>query len=76
MSLSTYLQKSPLTLLYFYPKDDTPGCTLEVQDFTRLQSEFATLGIQIIGVSQDSEESHEHFRVKCDLGIELIADTT
>lgn len=75
MPLSNYLQKSPLTLLYFYPKDDTPGCTLEAQDFTRLRSEFGALGIQIIGVSQDSDESHESFRVKCDLGIELIADT-
>jgi peroxiredoxin Q/BCP len=74
MNISSILQKFPLTLLYFYPKDDTPGCTLEAQDFTRLGSEFAALGIQIIGVSKDSETSHEKFCNKYNLGIELIAD--
>lgn len=43
MNLTPYLEKSDKTLLYFYPKDDTPGCTLEAQDFTRLQTEFKTL---------------------------------
>lgn len=48
MYLTPILQSSPLTLLYFYPKDDTPGCTLEAQDFTRLVPDFAKLGIQIV----------------------------
>ncbi len=72
--LDNLLNKSPLTLLYFYPKDDTPGCTLEAVDFTRLKSEFEALGIQVIGVSQDSWVSHAKFCIKHALGIELIAD--
>lgn len=68
-------QKSGLkTLLYFYPKDNTPGCTLEAQDFTRLKTDFQTLGIHIIGVSKDSETSHTKFRESCSLGIDLISD--
>lgn len=76
MVLESILSQSPKTLLYFYPKDNTPGCTLEAQDFTRLKKEFAALGIQIIGVSKDSESSHAHFRDSCSLGIELISDET
>ena len=48
MTLTSLLSTSERTLLYFYPKDDTPGCTLEAQDFTRLIPEFRELGIQII----------------------------
>lgn len=73
-NLETFLQKSPKTLLYFYPKDNTPGCTLEAQDFTRLRADFEALGIQIIGVSKDSESSHAKFRDSCNLGIKLISD--
>jgi thioredoxin-dependent peroxiredoxin len=72
--INSLLQKSPLTLLYFYPKDDTPGCTLEAQDFTRLVPDFAELGIQIVGVSKDSEVSHAKFCNKYDLGLTLISD--
>lgn len=75
-NLETCLKNSPKTLLYFYPKDNTPGCTLEAQDFTRLKAEFEVLGIQIIGVSKDSESSHAKFRDSCNLGIELISDET
>lgn len=74
MNLSPILEKSSRTLLYFYPKDDTPGCTLEAQDFTRLKAEFASLGVQIIWVSKDSDASHEKFCGKYSLGIELISD--
>lgn len=74
MNITSLLAKSPKTLLYFYPKDDTPGCTLEAQDFTRLLGDFAKLGIQVIGVSRDSASSHEKFCNKYDLGIELISD--
>lgn len=72
--LANFLTQSPLTLLYFYPKDDTPGCTMEAQDFTRLKWEFESLGIQIIWVSQDSGISHAKFCIKHGIGIELIAD--
>lgn len=74
MNLNPLLSTSTQTLLYFYPKDDTPGCTMEAQDFTRLVPEFAELGIQIIGVSKDSETSHEKFCNKYSLGIQLISD--
>ena len=72
--LTSLLASASLTLLYFYPKDDTPGCTMEATDFTRLKSEFAELGIQIIGISRDSEASHTKFCNKHDLGIQLISD--
>lgn len=68
------LTHAPRTLLYFYPKDNTPGCTLEAQDFTRFKKDFEKLGIQIIGVSRDSEASHTHFRESCSLDIALISD--
>lgn len=76
MNLTSLLSQSEKTLLYFYPKDNTPGCTLEAQDFTRLKDTFAKLGIQVIGVSKDSEASHEKFTTSCDLGIPLISDET
>ena len=74
MPLPDILSSSPLTLLYFYPKDDTPWCTMEAQDFTRLVPDFVELGIQIIGVSRDSEASHAKFCNKYDIGIQLISD--
>lgn len=74
MNLTHLLSHADKTLLYFYPKDDTPGCTLEAQDFTRLIPEFQELGIQIIGVSRDSTGSHENFCDKYNLGIDLLSD--
>ena len=74
MNLTSLLSQSEKTLLYFYPKDNTPGCTLEAQDFTRLKKDFEALGIQIIWVSKDSESSHANFRDSCNLGIMLISD--
>ena len=62
------------TVLYFYPKDDTPGCTIEGQDFTRLSPDFASAGVTIYGVSPDSSKSHQRFITKCSLGIPLISD--
>jgi peroxiredoxin Q/BCP len=62
------------TLLYFYPKDDTPGCTLEGQEFTRLKDAFADAGVDVFGVSPDTARSHERFIDKCSLGIPLISD--
>jgi thioredoxin-dependent peroxiredoxin len=62
------------TLLYFYPKDDTPGCTIEGQEFTRLNEAFAAAGVTVYGVSPDTSKSHQRFIKKCSLGIPLISD--
>ncbi|MEI6444109.1 MAG: peroxiredoxin [Nostocales cyanobacterium ELA583] len=61
-------------VLYFYPKDNTPGCTTQAQDFTELSSEFITLGANIIGVSPDSATSHCKFIDKYNLSITLLTD--
>ncbi len=61
-------------VLYFYPKDDTPGCTLEAQDFTRLLPDFAALGATVFGISKDSVKKHEKFCKKHGLGIALLSD--
>jgi thioredoxin-dependent peroxiredoxin len=62
-------------VLYFYPKDDTPGCTLEGQDFRDQHAKFKRLGIRVVGVSRDSIASHDKFRKKHSLPFDLIADT-
>lgn len=62
-------------ILYFYPKDNTPGCTTQATEFTAQLNEFDDLGYDIIGVSRDSIESHEKFIAKQDLQIALISDT-
>lgn len=61
-------------VLYFYPKDDTPGCTLEAQQFTALADEFAKLDTVVIGVSKDSCASHQQFIDKYGLKVALVAD--
>ena len=63
-------------VLYFYPKDDTPGCTIEANDFTALANEFATLDTVVIGVSKDSCASHTQFIEKYGLKVDLLADTS
>lgn len=63
-------------VLYFYPKDDTPGCTIEANDFTSLAGEFAKLDTVVIGVSKDSCQSHVAFIDKFGLKVDLLADTT
>lgn len=62
------------TVLYFYPKDNTPGCTLEGQEFSGLLDEFGNSGVDVYGVSPDSEKSHEKFINKCSLSIPLVSD--
>ena len=62
-------------VLYFYPKDDTSGCTLEAQQFSALINEFAANDTVIIGVSKDSCDSHQHFINKYELKVELISDS-
>lgn len=61
-------------VVYFYPKDDTSGCTVEAKDFSRLAPEFRKAGIEVIGVSPDSVESHQKFRSKHELSVRLAAD--
>jgi len=62
-------------VLYFYPKDDTPGCTLEAIEFTDLRPEFAALDTQVLGISKDSCGSHGAFRDKYGIDVRLLADT-
>lgn len=62
-------------VVYFYPKDDTSGCTREAIDFTGLAGDFASLGARIVGISPDSAASHGKFKAKHGLAVELAADT-
>ena len=61
-------------VLYFYPKDDTSGCTREAQDFTTLASDFQKAGVKVVGVSRDPMKSHEKFIGKYDLAVPLVFD--
>ena len=61
-------------VLYFYPKDDTSGCTREAQDFTALARDFAAAGAAVIGVSRDPMKKHEKFIAKYDLKVQLASD--
>lgn len=62
-------------VLYFYPKDDTSGCTREAQDFTELAGDFKVAGTKVVGVSRDEMKKHDKFIAKYDLAVPLIADT-
>ena len=62
-------------VLYFYPKDNTKGCTMEALEFTAAEDDFNAMGAVVIGVSPDSPESHTKFIEKHDLGITLLSDT-
>jgi len=62
-------------VIYFYPKDNTPGCTQEAKDFTKLKEKFEKLGAVIIGISPDSPNSHKKFIEKHNLNIILLSDT-
>ena len=66
--------KSKYKVLYFYPKDNTPGCTVETKDFNSLLSQFKKLDCEVIGISKDSMESHEKFRDKFKIKFDLVAD--
>lgn len=63
-------------VLYFYPKDDTSGCTKEAIEFNGMKAEFAKAGATIVGVSPDSVASHTKFKTKHDLGLQLVSDET
>ncbi|MCS6810499.1 MAG: peroxiredoxin [Tepidimonas sp.] len=64
-----------ILVLYFYPKDHTPGCTTEAMQFRDQYAEFVKAGAQVFGVSRDNLKSHEDFKAKLELPFELIADT-
>lgn len=66
--------KGKKVVVYFYPKDDTPGCTKEACEFRDLQEDFSEVNAVIVGISKDSEASHEKFIAKYGLPFELIAD--
>lgn len=65
---------TPWLIVYFYPKDSTPGCTVQAVDFSTLKSEFEALNAQVIGVSRDSIKKHQNFTEKQSLTIPLISD--
>lgn len=72
--LSSQALRGTPFVLYFYPRDNTPGCTTQAQGFRDHKTEFDALGVQVIGVSRDSLASHERFRDKQSLNFPLISD--
>ena len=64
-----------IVILYFYPKDNTPGCTTEAMQFRDKYKEFTKAGATVFGVSRDNMRSHDEFKLKLELQFELIADT-
>ena len=66
--------KSKYTVLYFYPKDDTPGCTLETKDFNSFYNKFIKLNCEIYGISKDTIQSHKKFKKKYKVKFELLSD--
>jgi peroxiredoxin Q/BCP len=72
-SLNLSAPGAPL-VLYFYPKDDTSGCTKEAQDFTELSGDFAKAGVKIVGLSRDPMKKHDKFIAKYDLKVPLASD--
>lgn len=67
--------KNRLLVLYFYPRDNTPGCTREGQDFRDAYESFKSAGAEILGVSRDSLKAHENFKAKQEFPFELLSDT-
>ena len=74
IKLSELRGKSKVAV-YFYPKDFTPGCTMEATEFTKEYENFKQAGIEIVGISPDSEDSHTRFRDKMGIPYQLVADT-
>ncbi|MDI1352323.1 MAG: peroxiredoxin [bacterium] len=71
--LKDYANKT--VILYFYPKDATPGCTTEAQDFRDAYAQLQALNVEIFGISRDSLKSHERFKTKQNVPFELISDS-
>ncbi len=61
-------------VLFFYPKDNTPGCTTEAKDFSALKGEFEKAGVALLGISKDSTKKHQNFIAKHDLTVDLATD--
>ena len=74
VELSSFLDQ--LLVIYFYPKDDTPGCTIQAQQFNHFRSALNELGVKIVGVSKDSPRLHQAFKEKYGLNFELLSDET
>jgi peroxiredoxin Q/BCP len=72
--ICNYDFKGKWLVLYFYPKDNTPGCTLEARNFTYFEKEFEKLNTKVLGISPDSCESHRKFADKHDLTVTLLSD--
>lgn len=66
--------KGKKLVVYFYPKDNTPGCTQEGQDFRDLYADFQSAGCEILGISRDSVRTHENFKAKHEFPFELLSD--
>jgi peroxiredoxin Q/BCP len=76
-SKDNYLLKDSIgkyVVIYFYPKDDTPGCTIETNDFNKLLSKFKKLECEVYGISKDNLKSHDKFRDKYKIKFDLLAD--
>lgn len=67
-------QKGKYTVLYFYPKDDTPGCTVEAKEFRDLYPEFQKQGAEVCGISKDDVKSHDKFKCKYEITFPLLSD--
>ncbi len=74
VDFTVYPIRSKSLVIYFYPKDNTPGCTTEAQQFRDLHDRFESAGCKIVGISRDSIKSHENFKVKFTLPFELLSD--
>jgi len=74
VDFSLYPIRSKSLVIYFYPKDSTPGCTTEAQQFRDLYAEFKKAGSEIVGISRDSIKSHENFKSKFTLPFALLSD--
>jgi peroxiredoxin Q/BCP len=73
-SIALSALKGGTVVVYFYPRDDTPGCTTEAKDFSCLAGEFKKAGVEVIGISPDDAKSHKKFREKHGLEIKLASD--
>ena len=75
-TLSLIEMKGKIAVLFFYPKDDTTGCTLEAKDFSDRVPEFAKIGAAVVGISPDSVKSHGRFKAKHGITVTLLSDET
>lgn len=74
VDFTLYPIRSKSLVIYFYPKDNTPGCTTEAQQFRDLYAEYQKAGSEVVGVSRDSIKSHENFKAKFTLPFALLSD--